>query len=120
VSHASDWQVYDGTGKRPRGGLSAGLSPCGWRGTHTYPIDWIQSVWRAISGSHSEGTQRIEEAKARPIPLLTGLKDLLDQEDNQLSAQAAAAPLAALAPRRARRTVSHPRRSQRRLSTTTR
>jgi len=83
-----------------RPGLPAGSCSCRWRGTHTYPIGWIQfenqAVWRATSGLHSDWAQHTDEVMARSIPLPAGLEDLLDQVDNQLSALAADELLAAL------------------------
>jgi hypothetical protein len=49
-----------------------------------------------ISGPHDDWARHIDEVESRSVPLPVGLEELLERVDEQLSALAADAPLAAL------------------------
>lgn len=100
IPQTSEWWVYDGTMGRPRAADLRGSCSCGWRGTSRYPIDWDQVVNGPYdtdtSGPHGDWMQHIGEVEARSIPLPVELTDLLDRLEEQLSALADDAPLAAI------------------------
>lgn len=100
VSQTTAWQIYDGRINRPQAARLRGSCSCGWRGMPSYPIDWAQvEDWPydvTTESPQEDWTRHISEVKARSIPLPPSLEHLLEQVDDQLSALAADAPLAAL------------------------
>jgi len=96
----SDWQVYSGKYGAPRADFLRGACSCSWRGASTYPVDWTADTdWPDdidISGPHDDWRRHVEEVESRSVPLPASLEDLLGRLEDQLSALAGDAPLAAL------------------------
>ncbi|MFI0822042.1 hypothetical protein ACH4TX_40775 [Streptomyces sp. NPDC021098] len=96
----TDWWVYDGTLGAPRATHLRGSCSCGWRGERRYAIDWglvAEDPYDAdTSGPRDDWAQHIEHVKERSVPLPVALEGLLAEVDQQLTALAADAPLAAL------------------------
>ncbi|GGZ50603.1 hypothetical protein GCM10010387_51070 [Streptomyces inusitatus] len=97
----SEWWAYDGTLGAPKADRVRGSCSCGWRGTSLYPLDWSQ-VDDAdpddfdLSGPHRDWRLHLADVESRSVPLPVGLADLLERLEQQLSALADDAPLAAL------------------------
>ncbi|WP_329139293.1 hypothetical protein OG552_33020 [Streptomyces sp. NBC_01476] len=100
VPSTTDWWVYDGTLGTRRATRLRGACSCGWRGTRTYLIDWelvADGPGDAdTSGPRADWKDHLGDVEARSVPLPGGLEGLLAQVDEQLTALADDAPLAAL------------------------
>lgn len=77
-----------------------GSCSCGWRGERRYAIDWGHAAEEPhdtdTEGPHDDWVQHIEHVSDRSVPLPVTLEGLLLEVDQQLTALAADAPLAAL------------------------
>ena len=96
----TDWWAYDGTLGAPRATHLRGSCSCGWRGEHRYAIDCDRAADGPYDadpkGPHDDWVQHIEHVSERSVPLPVTLAGLLAEVDQQLTALAADAPLAAL------------------------
>ncbi|MFI0717384.1 hypothetical protein ACH4SK_43950 [Streptomyces inhibens] len=101
MHQTSQWWAYDGRRGRQRADHMRSSCSCGWRGARRYPIDWDQANGgRAYDldtpGPYEAWKEHIGEVESRSVPLPTQLAHLLERVDEQLSALADQAPLAAL------------------------
>ncbi|MFD0163114.1 hypothetical protein ACFVJH_03020 [Streptomyces decoyicus] len=101
VHQTSQWWAYNGRLGRQRADHMRGACSCGWRGAPRYPIDWDQAndgrrYDLDTPGPYEDWEEHIGEVESRSVPLPTELAGLLDRLDEQLSALADQAPLAAL------------------------
>ncbi|MEU5434961.1 hypothetical protein AB0G73_16520 [Streptomyces sp. NPDC020719] len=101
VHKTSDWWVYDGTPRAPQATDLRAACVCGWRGLAQYVIDWSDVERNGpdlydTSGPYGDWNQHIREVTARTVPLPAAVEDLLERLDEQLTALAMDAPLAAL------------------------
>ncbi|WP_406214142.1 hypothetical protein [Streptomyces decoyicus] len=101
MHQTSQWWAYNGRLGRQKADHMRGSCSCGWRGTRRYPIDWDQAndgrrYDLDTPGPYEDWNEHIGEVESRSVPLPTELADLLDRLDEQLSALADQAPLAAL------------------------
>ncbi|MFD5393093.1 hypothetical protein ACFWJW_02365 [Streptomyces sp. NPDC127097] len=101
MHETKQWWAYNGRLGRQRADHMRGSCSCGWRGARHYPIDWDQLNDRRYydydpPGPYEDWQAHIDEVESRSVPLPTEVADLLDRLDDQLTALADQAPLAAL------------------------
>ncbi|MFG3259059.1 hypothetical protein [Streptomyces sp. NPDC048172] len=96
----SDWWIYDGQSRAPLATHLRSSCACGWRGEQRYVLDWSEMIDSPcdidISGPREDWKRHIEEVRARTVPLPVELEALLERLEQQISALADDAPLAAL------------------------
>ncbi|MFJ7592977.1 hypothetical protein ACIQZO_37510 [Streptomyces sp. NPDC097617] len=103
VPSTTHWTAYDGRSRRPRAEALRAVCACGWRGAAEYPLDWAAIGYRPLyeadvdlGGALADWTAHLSVVRDRAVTLPEPLAALLVEVTEQLTATAAATPLAAL------------------------
>ncbi|WP_328966223.1 hypothetical protein [Streptomyces virginiae] len=103
VPSTTHWTAYDGRSRRPRAEALRAVCACGWRGAAEYPLDWAaigdRPLYEAdvdLAGPLADWTAHLSVVRDEVVPLPEPLAALLVGVTEQLTATAAATPLAAL------------------------
>ncbi|KPI20374.1 hypothetical protein OK074_1203 [Actinobacteria bacterium OK074] len=92
--------AYNGRLSRPKADSWRASCTCGWRG-ESYRIDWAELEGDRLDGldtsaAYDDWWEHIETVERQTVPLPAELTDLLERLEDQLTALAEQAPVAAL------------------------